>query len=456
MAIWEIPESQIIDYSPNGDDVDSFSQKTKFCLEELFKSLQHLHSNGATAGLDDSDTTPWEIRVNTVDGCIYIRNGENTEWILLGEVATYYGITPEKIHAVRNGDDAGQLLLGRLLFGKAERKPTTAGTNDFYFESDTNVLYRWDGTNWVIFLSRNFGDILNYEKYCIARSELTTIGGVENKNKILQLDENGNANVDITGSPARIADYEIDFQDLRDGHAIVFNDEKKKFVNLPNQVSPSWYNEVMRLANEVAHLKRLAANLYAALKESELNPGGADGIITDCFSIGKLTDFHIDRGRSALLPANGFITSAAADVVSGGYIVTTDMSIAYDSEKNDCKPVTCDVIITHSKTVADHENFGVLDGEVAVRVTEETAPNTPYWLADGAKVDTESFQKLTKIGTYPDRQSNLYITHLHAKLFKAPLPDKLNNPRAYFRLHFKQAAEGSEYKIYSIRYIFNE
>lgn len=453
MAIWEIPESQLIDYSPNGDDVDSFSQKVKFCLEEIFKCLQHLHANGATAGLDDKEATPYEIRINTADGCIYIRNGENTEWILLGEVAPYYGITPEAINAVRNGNG-----MQRLLLGTESTMPTEGNqTFDLFFAQETSRVFIWTGTTWRKFLSLNFEDMLNYEKFCISRKELTTTGGISSAGKVLQLDPNsGKANVDITGSPEKLCDYLIDVQDLRDGHALVFNDEKKKFVNLPNQVSPHMYKEVARLSNEVAHLKRLAANLYAALKEAELNPGGADGIFTDCFSIGELTDFRIDRERSALLPINGFITSAPADVVSGGYIVTTDMGIAYDSEKTDCKPVTCDVIITHSKTVADYENFGVLDGEVAVRVTEETAPNTPYWLADGAKVATESFISLTKIGTYPDRQSNFYITHLHAKLFKTPLPDKLSNPRAYFRLHFKQAVGGDEYKVYSIRYMFNE
>ena len=43
MAIWRIPDEYIIDYSPNGDVVKTFSQKVKYCLEEAFTSLNDLH-----------------------------------------------------------------------------------------------------------------------------------------------------------------------------------------------------------------------------------------------------------------------------------------------------------------------------------------------------------------------------------------------------------------------------
>lgn len=48
MAIWKIPDNYKIDYSPNGDDVDAFSQKVKYCLEEAFKSLNSLHTTTQT------------------------------------------------------------------------------------------------------------------------------------------------------------------------------------------------------------------------------------------------------------------------------------------------------------------------------------------------------------------------------------------------------------------------
>ncbi len=50
MAIWEIPKDKIVDYSPTGDDIDTFSQKTKYCLEEAFVALKELHD-----GLSSTD-----------------------------------------------------------------------------------------------------------------------------------------------------------------------------------------------------------------------------------------------------------------------------------------------------------------------------------------------------------------------------------------------------------------
>ncbi|MBR7024822.1 MAG: hypothetical protein IKI08_02280 [Selenomonadaceae bacterium] len=52
MAIWKIPDEYKIDYSRNGDDVDAFSRKVKYCLEEAFVGLNELHE--ATKGINSS------------------------------------------------------------------------------------------------------------------------------------------------------------------------------------------------------------------------------------------------------------------------------------------------------------------------------------------------------------------------------------------------------------------
>ena len=226
MAVWTIPNDQLIDYSPNGDDTDSFSQKVKYCLENIFECLQQLHANGAQAGLD-GDAAPYEIRVNTSDGCIYMRDGDNTKWFVLGDVGDHFGITPETISAVRNGGG-----MGRLIMGTEAAMPTTGNsTFDLFFAQETSRVFIWTGSTWRKFLSLNFADILNYEKYCIARNEVDYSGA----DKILRLDKvTGKANVDITGSPERLLDYLIDVQELGDGHVLAFNAQKQKFVNRPN------------------------------------------------------------------------------------------------------------------------------------------------------------------------------------------------------------------------------
>lgn len=331
-------------YEPNGDDVDSFSQKVKFCLENIFECLQHLKRNGAQAGLD-GDASPYEIRINTADGCIYIRDGDNTKWFLLGEVADYFGITPEKISAVRNGGG-----MGRLIMGTEDTMPLDGNsTFDLFFAQETSRVFIWTGTTWRKFLSLNFGDILNYEKYCIARHEVDYSGA----DKILRLDkEPGKANVYITGSANKIDGVNIEAQDVNDGEILQYNvirnsfvpvkkdefddssatttSEANKFVKVGedgqilryHEATNTFRNEdqtsavgigkslILRdgekvlgdyngaqtvtvnlqdvlnrstLSHEVAHLMRLTENLYLAPDVAGLNPGGHDGLSGDTF-----------------------------------------------------------------------------------------------------------------------------------------------------------------------------
>jgi len=48
VALWAIPSDKIIDYSKNGDDINAFAQKVKYCLEEAFNSLAELHGKQET------------------------------------------------------------------------------------------------------------------------------------------------------------------------------------------------------------------------------------------------------------------------------------------------------------------------------------------------------------------------------------------------------------------------
>ena len=230
MANWTQDAGDIIDYSPNGDDIDLFSQKVKRSVEHIFTLLNILHSNGTTTGLTEDDAVAGEIRANLADGCLYIRSEDNKEWLKVGELKENFGIKPETISAVANGGGLSTLYAGTEA-SMSVLKTSELKTNDIYFATDVFRLYIWTGSSWQIFLSKNFGEMLNYEKYCVAKADVDYNGA----NKILRLDaETGKANVDITGSPAKIFDKEIDFQELRDGHSIVYNAEKDKWVNLPN------------------------------------------------------------------------------------------------------------------------------------------------------------------------------------------------------------------------------
>lgn len=289
MAIWTIPEDKVIDYSPNGDDIDSFSQKVKYCLEEIFTSLQYLHANGARAGLPEENTEPYAISINTLDNGIYMRNGANDGWILLGYMDEYFGLTPEKLHAIRNGGGVEKLQLG--LEGNLPQ--TGNETNDLYFAIDKKRIWIWTGSTWDKFLSLNFADTLNYEAKCVSRDELTKFGGISGAGKILQLNANGKANVDITGSPDMLEGYLIDTQDLRDGHTLTFDADKRKFVNQPN------YNLPLNLVDPKDGQTLVYRNAIKSFRNESVALGGSGT------AVGAGGTLEIRRGTDLVAEYNG-------------------------------------------------------------------------------------------------------------------------------------------------------
>mgnify|MGYP002868322506 CR=1 FL=1 len=107
MAEWAIKESNIIDYTPRGETLGGFSEKTIATFAQVFTYLNILRRHGAAAGLDDTDAEPFDIRIDTSTGMIYGRNADNTGWLRLGCWDEFWGITPEDIKAVRNGGGTG-------------------------------------------------------------------------------------------------------------------------------------------------------------------------------------------------------------------------------------------------------------------------------------------------------------------------------------------------------------
>ena len=224
---WE--RQYTMDYSPNGDDVDKFVVGTDADISNLYNAVNDLLTNGATAGISNKEVTAGAWAFDNTTGALYIGNVDGTEWVNVGTAERYFGLTPEKLEAVRNGGN-----MGKLYFGTDSSKPTSGSSNDFYFAYDKNRLYRWDGEDWSVFLSLNFGDMLNYERYCVSREMLQKSTDENIAGKIPVLDEEtGKGNFDISGSPSKIFDKPIDFQELGNLHAIVYNAEKDKFVNLP-------------------------------------------------------------------------------------------------------------------------------------------------------------------------------------------------------------------------------
>ena len=227
MADWKVTSP--VDYSPNGDDVDRFAQKSIATFEEIFEHLNSLRHHGAKAGLDESDTAPYEIRIDTTTDTIYMRDAKNKKWLQLGSVDEFLGLTAENIGAVQNGGG-----MKRLFIGNDTEKPTTdCKTHDFFFAVDTRKLYIYEGSDWHVFLSLDFNDMLNYEKYAVLRSEVATKGA----GKVLRLDpETGKGDIDITGSADHMLGKEIQVTALHDKDVLMWNEAKQAFTAEPKDV----------------------------------------------------------------------------------------------------------------------------------------------------------------------------------------------------------------------------
>lgn len=203
MAYWSIPAGQQIDYSANGDDIDSFSQKVKWSLEEIFNSLQYLHTNGSTGDID-APAQAYEIRVDSSNGTLCIRNAANNDWITLGKLEEHFGIEPEDIGAIRNGGGIKKLDSGKLTIAELNAEHLEDySTGDVYISAEGRAVYWFTGSTWkTIIASGDGSDILT-------KSILVNQGSEANAGKVLKINEHGKLSTDITGSPGMLYDKAI-------------------------------------------------------------------------------------------------------------------------------------------------------------------------------------------------------------------------------------------------------
>ena len=337
MAEWRVKSPA--DYSPNGDDIDRFAQKSIATFDDIYEKLNRLRRNGAAAGLDETDTSPFEGRIDTTTGTIYMRDATNKKWMELGAAAPFWGIQPENIGAVANGGG-----MERLFMGNDADKPTTGcKTHDFYFAVDTRKLYVYEGSDWHILLSRDFKDMLNYEDYVVAKSEVALKGA----NKILRLDpETGKGDIDITGSADHMLGKEIQTTPLHDTDVLAWSEEKQAFVNRPKdtftEADATYTGEAGKLAR-VNSDGKIHANLA----------GNADKIAGKAIAVDSLKggevlaydadlDVFVNRPKDEINPDDVTTTGEAGKIVRVG----TDGKLHADLAGNAQKVGNIEVAVT--------------------------------------------------------------------------------------------------------------
>lgn len=368
MTTWTMKPENIINYSQLGDDVDTATQKSMRNFEHLFELVNLLHSGDVKTGLDATDATAGQIRINPSDNGIYIRNLDNTAWVLLGYMAKNFGLTAEKIGAVQNGGGVGTFYAGTEI-EKSIKKPETFKTDDIWFATDSFRAYIWSGVAWVCFLSKNFSDILDYEKFCVAKNEVDYSG----KNKILRLDSaTGKGNIDITGSPARIFDKEIDFQNLSDGQTMVYDSAKNKWVNLPNYI---FTDENLTYTGEKS--TTAVPKIVAVGKDGKIH-GDFSGETDHIGNVEVITDgvknnwvLAYDSANNCFKPV-GKITSSA-DELSGIEIkidpdtINNDDVLVYDSAQNKFVPAPRNILAGKITTTGEADKIVKVDKDGIIR-----------------------------------------------------------------------------------------
>ncbi|MBQ8697786.1 MAG: hypothetical protein IJ521_02145 [Schwartzia sp.] len=213
-ADWEV--KNVIDYSPNGDDIDMFSQKVKAEEGVIYERLNRVRANDASAGVSVSDAVPyqWHIDTSTNPATVLLLDGKSGAWKRIGYVAENFGLDTEDLGGIVNGGG-----LTTISLGKDASKPSTAKSNALFFAYDAKKIYRFTGNAWEIFLSLDYDDIQDKEESAVSWDDVATSGA----NKVAKFNREGILEADISGSPAKLASKTIAVSSLSADDAMVYD-----------------------------------------------------------------------------------------------------------------------------------------------------------------------------------------------------------------------------------------
>ena len=214
MSDWDI--KNVIDYSPNGDDIDTFSQKVKAEESVIYERLNRVRCNDASAGVVLSDAVPyqWHIDTSTEPATIYLFDGQTNQWVKIGTVEKAFGLNTTDLGGITN--EGG---ISTMQMGKDMDKPSSAELRALYFAYDAKKIYMWSGVAWDVFLSLDYDDIIDREGSAVRQEDVATSGA----NKIARFDSDGKIDADITGSPARIVNRPISVSRLKEDQSLVYD-----------------------------------------------------------------------------------------------------------------------------------------------------------------------------------------------------------------------------------------
>lgn len=190
------------DFSPRGGMIHDLGNSYVNEVEAIYSHLNSLRENAEIPGVEPQ---PHQFKISD-SGKIYIRNTENTDWVLLGEIKENFGMK-----------DTGFMDKTDLGFAPAEK------------EGEKNSL--------SVNITGNAAQIANVliAVQALADGEALVYDAVSKRfvnKKVPIIDElTGKINVSTTGSAGALGDKPVLTTNIQDGEILVYRPSMGGFVN---------------------------------------------------------------------------------------------------------------------------------------------------------------------------------------------------------------------------------
>lgn len=189
MSKWII--DPVVIYSPSsGETIATAWQKQIKIDDDLLAMINRLRTMDASAGSNVSDAEAFQLKINTTDKTLLIRNATNTEWIVCGYVdKEFLGITPETIYAIKNNGGVNSIKI-------VQDVPSGGNNGDLALDINNKKLYQKNDGIWSLLLSLSAIDLLDYNN--LIKNNNGDIGKISIVNSLPYGGENGDIAIDIT------------------------------------------------------------------------------------------------------------------------------------------------------------------------------------------------------------------------------------------------------------------
>ena len=294
-----------IDYSINGDTVDSMSQKIILEFVDIYTFLNKVFTNYAgTIEPSGIDLQPYVIWNDTSSNLIKQRNATNTDWIIKGllnepnTVAATYGTSSP---------------------------PVASRTGKLYIKHDTKQIYFDNGTQQVLIGTVNWDDLLNkpttINGYGITDAvNISEVVNIATPNKLLRLDGNSKLPASITGDANTIGGVALSglMQTSHPANAITGFGQS----GTATTVARSDHDHVSISGNAATATKLQTARTFSLAGDATGNvtfDGSANATIT-----ATLANSGVTAGtyKSVMVDAKGRVTTGTNPTTLAGYGIT--------------------------------------------------------------------------------------------------------------------------------------